>query len=154
MHRNHSKKRICQVDIAERYDHKHQDLSAADQTRGLSRMSIDIAKAMYRKLAIQGETFSPNRIRTVKATYYRIALDFIELFEADATMNGLKFDRHAEEKAVELFAANVVKAGDLYRENPMDTPFIPPWNRVISAVPGVLDELREAVEQDMEDFAS
>lgn len=154
MHRNHSRKRICQVDIADRYDHKHQDLSAADHTRGLSRMSIDIAKAMYRKLAIQGETFSPNRIRTVKATYYRTALDFIELFEADAAINGLKFDRHAEEKAVELFAANVVKAGDLYRENPMDTPFIPPWNRVISAVPGVLDELREAVEQDMEDFAS
>ena len=154
MHRNHSKKRLCQVDIADRYDHKHQDLSPEDQTRGLSRMSIDIAKAMYRKLAIQGETFSPNRIRTIKATYYRVALDFVELFEADAAINGLKFDRHKEEKAVELFAANVVKAGDLYRENPMDTPFIAPWNRVISAVPGVLDELHEAVEQDMEDYAT
>ena len=154
MHRNHAKKRLCQVDIADTYDHKHQELSADDQARGLSRMSIDIAKAMYRKLAIQGETFSANRVRTVKATYYRIALDFIELFEADAAINGLKFDRHAEEKAVELFAANVVKAGDLFRENPMDTPFIPPWNRVISAVPNVLEELRDAVELDMEEFSS
>ena len=154
MHRNHSNNRICQVDIADTYDHKHQDLSAEDQTRGLSRMSIDIAKAMYRKLAIQGETFSPDTVRTIKATYYRVALDFVEVFEADAVMNGLKFDRHTEEEAVELFAANVVKAGDLFRENPMDTPFIPPWNRVVSAVPNILEELRSAVEEDMEEFGN
>ena len=103
---------------------------------------------MYRKLAIQGETFSADRVRTIKATYYRIALDFVELFEADAAMNGLTFDRHKEEEAVELFSANVVKAGEAFRENPMDTPFIPPWNRVISAVPNVLEELRDAVEAD------
>lgn len=154
MHRNHSTNRICQVDIADTYDHKHQDLSADDKTRGLSRMSIDIAKAMYRKLAIQGETFSKDRVRTIKATYYRVALDFVELFAADAAINGLTFDRHAEEAAVELFAANVVTAGNVFRENPMDTPFIAPWNRVASAVPGALDELRDAVEQDMEEFAS
>ena len=152
MHRNHSTNRICQVDVADTYDHKHQELSAEDQTRGLSRMSIDIAKAMYRKLAIQGETFSADRVRTIKATYYRIALDFVELFEADAAMNGLTFDPHKEEEAVELFSANVVKAGEAFRENPMDTPFIPPWNRVISAVPNVLEELRDAVEKDMQEF--
>ncbi len=154
MHRNHSRNRICQVDIADTYDHKHQELSSENETRGLSRMSIDIAKAMYRKLAIQGETFSIDKVRTIKATYYRVALDFIELFEADAAMNGLKFDRHAEEKAVELFAANVVKAGAMFLENPMDTPFIPPWNRVISAVPDVLVELRNAVDQDMSEFGN
>ncbi len=154
MYRNHSTNRLCQVDIADTYDHKHQDLSVEDQTRGLSRMSIDIAKAMYRKLAIQGETFSTDKVRTIKATYFRIALDLIELFEADAAINGLTFDRHKEEEAVALFAANVVKAGDLFRENPMDTPFIPPWNSVISAVPTVLEELRDAVELDMEEFSS
>lgn len=154
MHRNHSTNHLCQVDIADVYDHKHQDMSADDRTKGLSRMSVDIAKAMYRKLAIQGETFSIDKVRSIKATYYRVALDFVELFEADASMNGLTFDRHAEEEAVELFAANIVKAGEDYRENPMDTPFIPPWNRVVSAVPNVLEDLRLAVEQDMEEFAS
>jgi glucosyl-3-phosphoglycerate synthase len=153
MHRNHSTNRLCQVDIADRYDHKHQDLSADDATRGLSKMSIDIAKAMYRKLAIQGETFSLEKVRTVKATYYRVALDFVETFEADASMNGLRFDRHAEEQAVELFAANVVQAGIEFLENPMDVPFIPPWNRVASAVPDVLDELRDAVERDMTEYS-
>ena len=154
MHRNHSTNHICQVDIADTYDHKHQDLSVEDQTRGLSKMSIDIAKAMYRKLAIQGETFSADKVRTIKATYYRTALDFVELFQADAVMNGLSFDRHKEERAVELFAANVVKAGEEFRENPMDTPFIPPWNRVVSAVPSVFEELRNAVEEDMEEFGA
>jgi glucosyl-3-phosphoglycerate synthase len=153
MHRNHSTYRLCQVDIADRYDHKHQDLSAEDASRGLSKMSTDIAKAMYRKLAIQGETFSIEKIRTVKSTYYRIALDFVEVFEADAAMNGLAFDRHKEEKAVELFAANVVSAGADFLENPMDTPFIPAWNRVVSAVPDVLDELRDAVDRDMAEYS-
>lgn len=153
MHRNHSTYRLCQVDIADRYDHKHQDLSPEDASRGLSKMSTDIAKAMYRKLAIQGEVFSIEKIRTIKSTYYRTALDFVEVFEADAAMNGLAFDRHKEENAVELFAANIVAAGAEFLENPMDTPFISPWNRVVSAVPGVLDELRDAVDQDMAEFS-
>ncbi|NNF17999.1 MAG: glycosyl transferase [Gammaproteobacteria bacterium] len=154
MHRNHSTNRLCQVDIADQYDHKHQKLSSKDSSRGLSKMSIDIAKAMFRKLAIQGETFSIEKVRTIKATYYRVALDFVEVFEADASMNGLTYDRHAEEKAVEMFAANVVTAGAEFLENPMDTPFIPAWNRVISAVPDVLYELRDAVESDMQSYGA
>lgn len=154
MHRNHSNNRLCQVDIADRYDHKHQDLSPDDATRGLSKMSIDISKAMFRKLAIQGETFSLDKVRTIKATYYRVALDLVETYEADASMNGLRFDRHAEEQAVELFAANVVQAGTEFLDNPMDVPFIPPWNRVVSAAPDILDELRNAVEQDMEEYSA
>lgn len=153
MHRSHSTSRLCQVDIADQYDHKHQDLSPEDATRGLSKMSIDIAKALFRKLAIQGQTFSIETVRTIKATYYRIALDMVEVYQGDATMNGLAYDRHKEELAVELFAANVVESGTAFLENPMDTPFIPAWNRVVSAFPDVLHELREAVEADTEEFA-
>ncbi|HMB74631.1 MAG TPA: glycosyl transferase, partial [Gammaproteobacteria bacterium] len=154
MHRNYATNRICQVDIADRYDHKHQDLSPDDAERGLSKMSIDIAKAVFRKLAIQGETFSVERIRTIKATYYRIALDFVEIFEADASINGLQYERHSEELAVELFASNIVSAGAHFLENPMDTPFLPAWSRVVSAVPGVLEELLDAVEHDRDEMMS
>ncbi len=152
MHRSLANNRICQVDIADRYDHKHQILSAEDASRGLSKMSTDISKAMFRKLAIQGETFSHERIRTIKATYYRIALDLVETFEADASMNGIPYDRHSEEKAVELFAANVVSAGTDFLENPMDTPFLAPWNRVVSALPNILFDLVRVVEEDTEEF--
>lgn len=153
MQRNYATNRLCQVDIADRYDHKHQPLSTGDSRRGLSKMSIDICKAIFRKLAIQGETFSLEKFRTIKATYYRTALDFIEVYQAEAIINGLGYDRHAEEQAVELFAANLVKAGAHFLENPMETPFIPAWNRVISAMPEVLDDLREAVEADIKELS-
>ncbi len=153
MRRNYATNRICQVDIADHYDHKHQDLSPDDATQGLSKMSVDICKALFRKLATNGEVLSNEEFRTIKATYYRIALDFVETYQNDALINGLSFDRHKEEKAVELFAANVMAAGSYFLENPMDAPFIPSWSRVASALPNLMDELVEAVELDNRDFA-
>lgn len=152
MHRNYSSNRLCQADIAQTYDHKHQDLSANNDQGGLSKMSIDITKSLYRKLATQGETFSMELFRSLKATYYRIALDFVEAYHNDALMNGLALDIHSEEKAVELFAQNIMKAGESFLDNPMETPFIPSWNRVVSAMPDVLETLKEAVEADLNEF--
>lgn len=153
MYRNYSPNRICQVDIASTYDHKHQDMSLDDSTAGLSKMSIDISKAFIRKLATQGETFTTEKFRTLKATYYRIALDYVETYRNDAMMNGLKLDIHSEEKAVEMFAENILTAGSTFLEQPMETPFIPSWNRVVSAIPDILSQLKEAVELDNEEFS-
>jgi glucosyl-3-phosphoglycerate synthase len=153
MHRNYANNRLCQVDIAQVYDHKHQDLSLEDQDAGLSKMSIDIAKALFRKLATKSEVFTPEKIRTIKATYYRIALDFVETYRNDAIMNGLEVDIHKEEKAVEMFAKNIMNAGEDFLNKPMDIPFIPSWNRVQSAMPDVFERLYEAVELDNEEFS-
>ncbi|MDB3998543.1 glycosyl transferase [Litorivicinus sp.] len=152
MTRNHSNNRICQVDIADTYDHKHQDLSLHDESAGLSRMSIDISKAIFRKLATNGIVFSQETFRTIKATYYRVALDFVDIYKTDAEINGLKLDLHSEEKAVELFALNVMKAGNYFLENPTERPFIPSWNRVNSALPSLVGELLVSVEADMNEF--
>ncbi|MCH8498496.1 MAG: glycosyl transferase [Marinobacter sp.] len=148
MKRNYATNRLCQVDIADTYDHKHQDLSPEDASRGLSKMSTDISKALFRKLATNGEVFSTETFRTIKATYFRIALDFVETYQNDALVNGLTFDRHREEKAVEMFARNIVNAGAYFLDNPMDTPFIPSWSRVESALPDILAELQQAVDED------
>lgn len=152
MHRNYSHNRLCQADIAKTYDHKHQDLSLHNDQGGLSKMSIDITKALFRKLATQGQTFSTETFRSLKATYFRIALDFIETYHNDAIINGLELDIHSEEKAVEMFAQNIMKAGQSFLDNPMETPFIPSWNRVVSAMPNVLERLKEAVELDYQEF--
>jgi glucosyl-3-phosphoglycerate synthase len=152
MKRNYSTNRICQVDIADNYDHKHQVLSPEDASKGLSKMSVDISKAIFRKLATNGEIFSNEKFRTIKATYYRIALDFVETYANDASINGLSFDRHAEEQTVELFAQNVMSAGSHFLDNPMDTPFIPSWNRVISAIPDIGEQLVDAVEADHKQY--
>ncbi|WP_067586872.1 glycosyl transferase [Endozoicomonas ascidiicola] len=146
--RNYSSKRLCQVDIADIYDHKHQPLSEDDVNKGLSKMSHDIIKAIFRKLATNGVQFNTETFRTIKATYYRIALDFIESYYDDAMMNGLHVDRDSEERAVELFAKNIMEAGQHFLEHPMERPFIPSWNRVISAVPDILERLYDAVEED------
>ena len=150
--RNLSNRVICQVDISDAYDHKHQPLSEEDANEGLSRMSIDISKALYRKLATDGVTLSNATFRTLKATYFRIALDLVEMYYNDATMNGLHTDRHVEEKAVELFAANIMKAGQSYLDNPMETPFIPNWSRIQAADPDVLLNIHKAVQQDAQEF--
>ena len=121
MQRNFSPQNICQVDLADKYDHKHQDLSANNENKGLSRMSLDIIKTLIRKLATQGNTFSPEYFRSLKATYYRYALDLIDIYRSDAEMNGFKFDSHTEEKTVELFALNIIKAGESFLKSPMDT---------------------------------
>jgi len=152
MKRNYATNRLCQVDIADVYDHKHQELSPEDANQGLSKMSVDISKALFRKLATNGEIFSSEKFRTIKATYFRIALDFVETYQNDAIINGLGFDRHKEEKAVELFAQNVMSAGAHFLENPMDTPFIPSWNRVTSAIPDIKEQLLEAVDLDNEEY--
>ena len=148
MQRSFSPQNICQVDLADTYDHKHQVLSIDDETKGLSRMSIDIIKTFIKKLATQGNSFSREKFRSLKATYYRSALDLIDIYRSDADMNGLQFDSHTEEKAVELFAENIMKAGESFILNPMDTPFIPTWSRVKSAIPNFLKKLEETVNED------
>jgi len=154
VYRSNSNKQICQVDIADNYDHKHQDLSLDDQNAGLSRMSLDIARSLYRKLAIQGTVFNQETFRTLKATYYRMALDLIETYRNDAIMNGLSFDIHREEESVELFAENILEAGVQFLERTSEAPFIPTWNRVFSAMPDIFDELIAAVDADHEEFSA
>lgn len=151
--RNLAPKAVCQVEISDAYDHKHQDLSAEDAQAGLSRMSTDICKAIFRKLAADGTVFTANTFRTLKATYYRCALDLLEAYYNDAKMNGLSIDRHAEETAIELFAENIMRAGQIFLENPHETPFIPTWNRVHAADPSFLSDLHAAAIADAAEYA-
>ena len=150
MFRNYAGNRLCQVDIAENYDHKHQNISIDDNSKGLSKMSIDITKAVIRKLASQGETFSMSIFRSLKATYYREALDFVQIYKKDALMNKYEIDVHEEETAVELFAKNIMIAGEVFLDSPMESPNIPTWNRIDTAIPTFLENLKNAVKKDNE----
>ena len=148
VHRNQATNRICQAEICGIYDHKHQSLSIENNDSGLSRMSTDIVKSLIRKLAIQGYSFSNETLRSIKASYYRFALDAIDKYKADAAYNALEIDLNSEEKAVELFAENVMRAGESFAYQPMAIPFMPTWSRVSSACPDFLYRLRVAIEED------
>jgi len=148
VYRNLSPKRICQVELTDNYDHKHQDLSESDATRGLHRMVLDIASSLIRNLASYGVEFDAGFLNTLTAAYLRTAQDAIVSYSDDAALNGLVFDRHEEEFAVETFLGALRAAGLGFVRDPMGAPQIPNWNRVTSALPEFLDELREAVETD------
>lgn len=148
VNRRYSDERVCQVDIADAYDHKHQDLSKDDPEGGLSKMSTDISKSLFRKLAIKGTVFTPEAFRTIKASYYRLALDLIDRYHNDAVINGMTLDRNQEENTVELFTKCIMRAGEQFLNDPAERPFMANWSRVLSAVPDVYDQLLEAVAQD------
>jgi len=146
--RNCAPRRICEVDLCETYEHKHQDLSPGNPEAGLNRMAVDIAKHLFRTLAGEGVPISEGFFKSVKAAYLREAQEAIRKYDDDAAVNGLAFDRHAEATAVDTFARSVELAARAVLEDPLGTPLIPNWNRVISAVPDFLERLRAAVDED------
>jgi len=122
VHRNSATRRICQVDIAENYEHKHQELSPDDASRGLMKMCIDISKSLFRTLASEGVIFSEGFFKALIATYVRTAQDMLKRFEDDAAINGLFFDRHAESLAVETFTNGIKMAADIIMKDPLGVP--------------------------------
>jgi glucosyl-3-phosphoglycerate synthase len=148
VYRNCALKRICQVELCETYEHKHQPLSAENPKTGLMKMSIDIAKAIFRNLAIEGAALSESLLNTLIVNYLRTAQDTIKCYHDDAAINGLYFDRHQETAMVEAFTKAIQIAGKEFQENPLYSPLIPNWNRVTSAIPDFLEKLNETVEQE------
>ncbi len=146
--RNCSLRRICQVDLTENYEHKHQELSPDDPSKGLLKMSTDIAKNLFRNLASEGIDLSESLLKTLKATYLRIAQEAITKYHDDAAINGLDFDRHEEGVAVETFTKGIELASNAFLEDPLSIPLIPNWSRVTSAIPDFLERLKNAVDDD------
>jgi glucosyl-3-phosphoglycerate synthase len=143
-----SPKSICQVDLAERYDHKHQELSSRDSTKGLNKMAIDIAKCMFRTLAGHGIKLDKGFFDTLLSAYMRKAEDTLRFYAADATINGLEYERHQEELAVSTFVRSIRIAGREYLDDPLGDPLIPNWNRVESAQPDFFEAFYDAVRLD------
>ena len=148
VYRNTSVNRVCQIDIADNYDHKHQALSPEDETKGLHRMGVDICNSIFRTLVSEGLVFSEGFFNTLVATYVSVGQDMLKRYEDDASVNGLAFDRHEESLAVETFTRGIRKASELIMRDPLGAPLIAGWDRVTAAIPGILDRVRTAVEDD------
>ena len=148
VYRNYSLRRICQAEICDTYEHKHQPLSAEDPGTGLMKMAVDIAKSIFRNLAIESIVLSESALRTLVVNYQRTAKDTVNRYSDDAAYNGLAFDYHLETIIVEAFTRAVQIAGKETMEDPLYSPLIPSWNRVTSAIPDFLDKLRMAVDAD------
>jgi glucosyl-3-phosphoglycerate synthase len=149
--RNSAPRAICQSELCDNYDHKHQELSPRDAEKGLNKMAADIARSFFRRMAAEGIKLDAGLFDTVLSAYMRQAEDTLRFYATDAALNGLKYPRHEEENAVATFVRSIRIATKGFQDDPLWTPLISNWNRVESACPHFLEELREAVRADNED---
>jgi glucosyl-3-phosphoglycerate synthase len=133
--RHRAPTRVCQVEIAESYDHKHQDVSAGNPELGLHRMARDVVKHLLRTFAAEGVSLPTGLLRSLLVAYQREAEDAIADSYAMAWLNGLKFDRHLEEEIVQTFVTAVRTSIAEFIADPLGTPLVPNWARVWSGMP-------------------
>ena len=145
--RHRAPERICQVEIADRYDHKHQELSGEDPTHGLNRMARDIGTHLLRTLAAAGVEISEGRLTSLLAAYQREAEDAVADSYGVAWINGLKYDRHAEEIDVQTFSAALRGSIEEFLADPLGPPLVPNWARVWAGVHEAGPQLLAAVAQ-------
>ncbi|MBI3932095.1 MAG: glycosyl transferase [Acidobacteria bacterium] len=139
--------RICQVELAERYDHKHQDLSPDDASKGLHRMARDVVKHLLRTLAAAGVSLPDGLLRSLLAAYQREAEDAVSDSYSVATINGLFYDRHEEERTVHVFSQALRSSIEEFLVDPLGVPLVPNWTRVWAGVPDAGARLVAAVQQ-------
>ena len=140
--------RICQVELIESYEHKHQSLEKDKPETGLIRMATDIAEALMRVLSQDGLVLSEAFFKTLLTLYMEESRIAIEKFHALALLNGLTYDRHSEIDATEAFVDCLKKAAQNFTSDPVGIPMMSAWARIRAAIPDFQDRLNEAVEED------
>jgi glucosyl-3-phosphoglycerate synthase len=143
--RHRAPARICQAELAERYDHKHQDLSPENPDRGLNRMARDVIKHLLRTLAAAGVSLPDGLLRSLLAAYQREAEDAVADSYAVAVLNGLLYDRHAEEQTVHTFTGALRGSIAEFQTDPLGAPLVPNWSRVWAGMPEAGGRLLDAV---------
>ena len=99
----------------EPFDHKHQDASPKDRTKGLNRMAIDIVTTLMNALIIEeGLEISDTFFRDLAITYQAVAEDQIRKYSEDAGFSNLRYDRDREEYLVRsVFRNSILQAGEV-----------------------------------------
>ncbi len=139
--------RVCQVEIAERYDHKHQDLSADDAAAGLHRMAVDVGTHLLRTLAAAGVVLSEGLLKSLLAAYQREAEDAVADSYAVSSINGLNYDRHEEEINLHTFSAALRASVAEFLADPLGPQLVPNWARVWAGVHEAGPQLLAAVQR-------
>ena len=140
-------RRIAQISLTPNFDHKHQDLSPGDSSKGLHRMTVDIGKFYFNYMRSHGLPLDDAFVDMIRYTYYENTRRFIKIYSDDAEINNLAYDRHQEELTARYFRDFLETAWTECKKNP-DGTLIPSWNRVLFSVPDIYDHLFKAVEED------
>ncbi len=98
----------------EPFDHKHQEISPEDHTKGLNKMATDIVTTLMHALIVEeGLEISDTFFRDLAILYQAVAEDQIKKYSDDASFSNLHYDRDAEEDMVKkVFRNSILQAGD------------------------------------------
>lgn len=148
VYKNTSNRRICQTQIMDTYEHKHQELGSQESGGGIYKMANDIAKTIFRVMAQEGVVFSTSTFKTLLATYFQESRFEISKYNALSKLNGLNYIREKEINAVEIFQKAIKEASDEYYEDPMGIPSLSPWITVRSVLPDFSEKFIDYVQKD------
>jgi len=149
--RNTSTRHICQVELIDTYEHKHQPLSESDPEKGLFKMSTDIARTFFQNMASEGCVFSEQTMTSLLTAYRSEAGEMIRKTHDIAMINAIPFDWQEEERATTAFSESLSRSAHTFLSNPIGMTDMPNWNQVISAIPDFPAMLQEAVAADNEE---
>ncbi len=136
--RNASYRRICEVDLG-LYEHKHKEVIED----GLLRTAEDSFTTLLRTLTeTEGIEISLPFLQSLQIMYKRAAQDKVRQYHADATCNGLFFDRHEEESGVDALSEVILSGGRKFLANPRRAQ-LPDWLRTTAAMSNIRERLRE-----------
>ncbi len=148
VYKNTSNKRICQTEIMETYEHKHQDLGSQSEGGGIYKMANDIAKTIFRVMAQEGVVFSSASFKTLLARYYQESRFEISKFNALSKLNALEYNREKEIQAVNAFEDAIKDAAIEFYDDPMGIPSLSPWITVRSVMPDFSAKFVKYVKED------
>jgi len=147
VYKNTSSRRICQTEIMQSYDHKHQSLRLSDGG-GIYKMAKDIAKTLFRILSQEGVVFSKASLQTLLSSYYQESRFEISKYDALSKINALDYNRQEEILAVEAFQEAIKEAAAEFYVDPMGVALLSSWITVRSVLPEFSDQFFEAVQAD------
>ena len=147
-YRHSAPRAICQAELCDNYDHKHQSLSPRDPSRGLHKVAREVVLAFFRSMSGEGVKMDAGLLGTLPASYERHASGALRVYSADALINSLEYPRADEELAVATFIRAIQEASRAFIAAPHDSASAPGWDRVEDELPDFLPALREAISAD------
>ncbi|MBN2459896.1 hypothetical protein JXB28_06450 [Candidatus Woesearchaeota archaeon] len=124
--------KIGQVDLG-RYDHRHQELSAADPQKGLHRMAIEITKTIFRKLySIAGnEVLDDAKFEKLMTVYFtNNGTELINNYFKISKYRGMSYNALDERAMLVTFERAVIAGFEGFKKSPKGTRLLPSWHDI------------------------
>jgi glucosyl-3-phosphoglycerate synthase len=130
---------ICQIDIADAYDHRHRPMGTGSDD-GVTTMTEELVATLVHVLRREQVMCDARTLRYVLTEYRTHATHCVHAYAADAAVNGLAYDTTQEAALVASFAGAI----DRCLTGPCaEPPVYPSWQQLQQHVPRVCSAFAE-----------